>query len=213
MSIARAAEVFILARKPIKTFLDIGTGPGFFLDAILKYLPDSDATFLGVERFPPEKQFQTTHLGFRTGWLDQFDDNSINGGICIEVLEHLSTSEVRDLFSILFIKATDGATFMFNTGLTEYVKNEDMAYLDPAVRGHISIWSVNALRKLVGDVGWTFSPLPNRSWAFLAEKGPYAQVDFSTRVWNPVPENVKALCGSSNSQLLFLLGRDSLRAL
>jgi spermidine synthase len=55
VSIARAAEVFILARKQIKTFLDIGTGPGFFLDAILKYLPDSDATFLGVERFPPEK--------------------------------------------------------------------------------------------------------------------------------------------------------------
>jgi hypothetical protein len=102
---------------------------------------------------------------------------------------------------------------MCNTGLTEYVKNEVMAYLDPAVRGHISIWSVNALRKLVGDVGRTFSPIPNRSWAFFAEKGPYAQVDFSTRVWNPVPENVKALCGSSNSQLLFLLGRDTLRAL
>lgn len=213
VSIARAAEVFILARKPIKNFLDIGTGPGFFLDAILKYLPDSDATFLGVEMFPPEIQFQTTHPGFRTGWLDQFDDESIDGGICIEVLEHLSSSEVKDLFSLLFIKATNGATFMFNTGLTEYVKNEDMAYLDPTVRGHISIWSVNALRKLVGHEGWTFSPIPNRSWAFLAEKCPESQVDLSTRVWSPVPENVKALCGSSNSQLLYLLGRDSLRAI
>ena len=213
VSIARAAEVFILARKPIKNFLDIGTGPGFFLDAILKYLPDSDATFLGVEMFPPENEFQTTHPGFRTGWLDQFADESIDGGICIEVLEHLSSSEVKDLFSLLFIKSTNGATFMFNTGLTEYVKNEDKAYLDSTVRGHISIWSVNALRKLVGDVGWTFSLIPNRSWAFLAEKCLEAHVDFSTRVWNPVPENVKALCGSSNSQLLYLLGRDSLRAI
>ncbi len=213
VSIARAAEVFILARKPIKNFLDIGTGPGFFLDAILKYLPDSDATFLGVEMFPPENQFQTTHPGYRTGWLDQFDDESLDGGICIEVLEHLSSSEVKDLFSLLFIKATNGATFMFNTGLTEYVKNEDMAYLDPTVRGHISLCPVNALRNLVSDVGWTFSPIPNRSWAFLAEKCPEAQVELSTRVWNPVPENVKAICGSSNSQLLYLLGRDSLRAI
>jgi hypothetical protein len=213
VSIARAAEVFVLARKPIKNFLDIGTGPGFFLDAILKYLPDSDASFLGVEMFPPESQFRTNHLGFRTGWLDQFDDESIDGGICIEVLEHLSASEVKDLFSLLFIKATNGATFMFNTGLTEYVKNEDMAYLDPTLRGHISIWSVNALRKLVRDEGWTFSSIPNRSWAFLAEKCPESQVDLSTRVWSPVPENIKALSGSSNSQLLYLLGRDSLRAI
>jgi hypothetical protein len=170
-------------------------------------------TFLGVEMFPPEIEFQTNHPGYRIGWLDQFDDESIDGGICIEVLEHLRPSEVKDLFSLLFIKASTGATFIFNTGLTEYVKNEDLAYLDPSVRGHISIWSISALRKLLGDVGWTFSAIPNRSWAFLAEKCPVANMDLSSRVWNPLPENVKALCGSSNSQLLYLLGRDSLRAI
>jgi hypothetical protein len=63
VSIAKAAEVFILAGKPIKAFLDIGTGLGLFLDGIFKYLPDTNETFLGVQIFPPEIEFQNNHPG------------------------------------------------------------------------------------------------------------------------------------------------------
>ena len=212
VSLARAAEVFILARRHIGTFLDIGTGPGLFLDAIDRYLPDSETTFLGVELFPPKPEFQTSHPGYRVGWLDQFEDDSIDGGMCIEVLEHLLPIQVKELFQLLHSKATNGATFIFNTGLVEYVKNEDPSYLDPVKRGHISIWSVRAIEKLISDMGWNISSIPNRSWAFLAEKGTKSDEDLSDRIWKTLPENVAALSGKSHSKLLYLLGRDGLRA-
>jgi hypothetical protein len=213
VSIARAAEVFVLSKVPIRKFLDIGTGPGYFLDAIQKFLPDSITSFFGVELFPPSPDDRTKHPGYRLGWLDQFADSSIDGGICIEVLEHLRASDVRDLFSLLYTKASSGAAFMFNTGLTDYVRSEDVPYLDPVVRGHISIWSVKALRELISDLGWTITPIPNRTWAFLAEKTTFVSSDFSSRIWETLPENMEALCGAENSKLLYLLGRDSLRAI
>lgn len=212
VSLARAAEVFVLCTRVIDTFLDIGTGPGYFLDAVTKYLPDSTVNFLGVEMYPPDEKFRSTHSGYRVGWLKQFEDSSIDAGICIEVLEHLTPHQVRDLFQLLYLKASSSAAFIFNTGLTDYVKNEDMGYLDKAIRGHISIWSVKAIRELVGDLGWQVSPIPKRSWAFLAEKESNSEADFSSRIWVSLPENVNSLCGQSDSKLLYLLGRDSLRA-
>jgi hypothetical protein len=213
ISIARASEVFILSSIPIKTFLDIGTGPGYFLDAVNKYLPDSSITFLGVEKFPPGSEFQTKNPGFRTGWLEQFKDESIDGGICIEVIEHLSATEVLQLFNLLYVKSSKGATYIFNTGLTDYVRKEDSDYLDPEIRGHISIWSIRALKILLADTGWTFSPIRNRTWCFMVEKEIEIDVDLDTRIWRPLSKNIEALCGESNSKLLYLLGRDSLRVL
>jgi hypothetical protein len=210
---ARTAEVFVLSTRPIQNFLDIGTGPGYFLDAISKYLPDSEVNFFGVELYPPDILHRSIHPGYKVGWLDQFLDNSIDGGICVEVLEHLTAVQVKELFAMLYIKATDRATFIFNTGLTDYVRKEDNAYLDPRIRGHISIWSIKAIRRLIGDLGWTVSAILNRNWAFLVEKGPKFEKDISRRIWQTLPENMELLGGKSNSKLLYLLGRDSLRAL
>jgi hypothetical protein len=210
---ARAAEVFVLSTRPVKNFLDIGTGPGYFLDAISKHLPDSEVNFFGVELYPPDRMYRSIHPGYKIGWLDLFTDNSIDGGICVEVLEHLTAAQVKELFEMLFIKATDKATFIFNTGLTDYVRKEDNAYLDPSIRGHISIWSIKAIRRLIGDLGWTVSAIPNRNWAFLVEKGAKFEKDISRRIWKTLPENMELLGGKSNSKLLYLLGRDSLRAI
>src|SRR5689334_4315850 len=40
-TLARMAEAFYYCKRPIKKFLDIGTGPGYFLDAVSKLLPDN----------------------------------------------------------------------------------------------------------------------------------------------------------------------------
>src|SRR5258708_6747431 len=39
VALSRAAEVFLLSRRPIARFLDVGSGPGLFLDAIATHLP------------------------------------------------------------------------------------------------------------------------------------------------------------------------------
>ena len=213
IALARTSEVFILARKEISNFVDIGSGPGYFLDAIENYLPDSSIDFQAIELYPPNEEFRTKHTGYKVGWLDSFGDGSLDAGICIEVLEHLTSSEVKQLFDELYEKASMNSLFIFNTGLTDYVRKEDHNYLDPDFRGHISIWSVNAIRRLTRGSGWKIREMPNRSWAFLAEKTNQSDDDLMSRIWSPVPQNISTLEGKLKSKVLYLLGRDSLRAI
>lgn len=212
IGLARASEVFLLSRRIISSFLDIGAGPGYFLDSIEYYLPKSKVAFYGVEKYPPAQEFRTQNIGYKIGWLDQFEDGSIDAGVCIEVLEHLTAGEVKSLFEDLYLKASDRALFLFNTGLTEYVKNDDHDYLDPEIRGHISIWSVKAIQRLIGNAGWRIREIPNRSWCFVAEKTNDSDDDLVSRIWNPHPSNILSIEGSLRSKVLFLLGRDGLRA-
>ena len=212
VSVARAAEVVLLAKIPIKKFLDIGTGSGDFLDAMNYFLPNKDIVFVGIEKYPPRKEFQSENKGYKQGWLDLLEENDFDGGIRIEVLEHLTVNQVEGLFDLLAQKSKDNSIFMFNTGLTDYVKDEDPGYLDPLIRGHVSIWSVKAIAKLVSRFGWQIYKIPNRKWAFLAEKSDFRDEDFISRIWNPLPQNLSALEGVEQSNLLHILGRDGLRA-
>src|SRR6266550_4539574 len=52
-SLARIAELFLYARLPIRKFIDIGSGPGYLLDAIQYYFPSSQEIFYATELFPP----------------------------------------------------------------------------------------------------------------------------------------------------------------
>src|ERR1700737_501422 len=58
-ALARMAEAVYYCKRPIKKFLDIGTGPGYFLDAVAKLLPDNSPIFYGVELYPPAPEFRT----------------------------------------------------------------------------------------------------------------------------------------------------------
>lgn len=211
VSVARAAEVVLLAKIPIDKFLDIGTGSGYFLEAMHHFLPNEDITFVGVEKYPPQVDQRSKNKGYIQGWLDLFEEEEFDGGICIEVLEHLTVVQVQDLFQLLSKKVKENSIFLFNTGLTDYVKEEDPNYLDPLIRGHISIWSVEAITRLVSKFGWQIYEMPNRKWAFLAEKSGVRDDDIFSRIWNPVPQNVNALKGVEQSNLLHIVGRDGLR--
>jgi len=212
ISIQRASEVFLLCRKKISTFVDIGTGAGYFLDAIDYYIPNSTVQFTGIELYPPALEFRSKHPGYAIGWLEKYENESIDAGICVEVLEHLTADQVASLFHDLYLKASNDAFFIFNTGLTNYVRNEDPDYLDPYTRGHISIWSTKAIRELLGDSGWKIHEFPHRSWAFIAEKSVNNQIDLDSRIWDINPQNLETLTGELKSNLLYLLARDGLRA-
>src|SRR5258708_21234840 len=62
-ALARVAEVFLYARRPIDRFIDIGTGPGYLLDALTGLLPASSNKFFGIELFPPPRH--STHPNYR----------------------------------------------------------------------------------------------------------------------------------------------------
>jgi hypothetical protein len=65
---------------------------------------------LGIEMLAQESNFQTTHPKFCTGWLDQFGDESMGKGICLEAPENLFPWDVKDVLSLPLFKASNQAT-------------------------------------------------------------------------------------------------------
>jgi len=69
VGMSRMSEVFYYSRIPIKKFLDIGTGPGYFLDAIEKYLPSRKEMYYGSEKYPPIEKYCTNSCNYIIGEL------------------------------------------------------------------------------------------------------------------------------------------------
>jgi len=210
--LARAAEVIYYCRVPIHRFLDIGTGPGYFLDAIERYLPGSPI-FYGSEKFPPPNEHRSRSSRYIVGNLGDVA-NRFEAGMCMEVLEHLTPAMVQALFSELLAVSIPGSLFLFNSGLAEYVRNEDPAYLDPASRGHIVSYTVEALTELLRGIPFTIRSIRGKSWAFCAERQPVEdpKEDITQRVWSPLPENIRILEDAAMGSVLKILGRESIRA-
>ncbi|MES1222593.1 MAG: class I SAM-dependent methyltransferase [Bacteroidota bacterium] len=212
-ALARVAELFLYARIPIKKFVDIGSGPGYLLDALAYQLPSSSDIFYANELFPPAAEYCTKSKNYLKGSLLDLDF-SFDAGCCIEVIEHLTPAMVKQLFHDLAIKSAENRIYVFNTGLSQYVKNEDINYLDPILRGHIVSWSVKGLQCLVEDSGFRILPIPGKTWAMIAEFKPTHQFDgtLQDRIWQAVPENVNVLKDIKTGDLLYILGIETARA-
>jgi hypothetical protein len=199
---------------PVRKFIDIGTGPGFLLDAVEHYLPASSSQFYGVEKFPPELEFRSNHPNYVCADLGDIG-MTFECGICVEVIEHLTPAMARSLAGSLRKVATQGSLFMFNTGLTDYVRHEDPGYLDPFFRGHITCWSVTAAQKVFGVHGFRVLPLQGKSWAFVVEYPsdiPQQDVPLQDRIWNTPQANVDLLTDGSMGTVMHILARESARA-
>jgi hypothetical protein len=201
--LALVAEAVLYSTRPIRTFIDIGCGPGFLLDALSKHLP-SQTVFHGVEKFPPRAR--TTHPNYHTGDLADID-LECDGGVCMEVFEHLTPNMARNLVDALSRKSNEGALYMFNTGLPTLVKEGNPGYLDPLRRGHIISWGERALRAIFEPRG--FKVIPMRSWAFAVEYGPTSPMRPVDRIWNS--PNAHLLRDPEMGEVIFLLGRESAR--
>jgi len=199
VGVARAAEAILLCRRQVNRFLDIGSGPGLLLDALAQYLPTTGVRFDAVELFPPPPEFRTTKPNYHIGELADFAPASIDAGICVEVLEHLTPSMVTRLLQQLAKVAADDACFVINTGLVDYVRDEDPGYIDPTGRGHISIWTVAAINHLARPLGLTATAIPGRSWCFILDKTANATSSGS------VPERLRS-ASAANRQALAMPG-------
>jgi hypothetical protein len=213
-SVNRCAEVFFYSRIPINKFLDIGSGPGYLLDALSTLMPNFASMFYGVELFPPPEKYQSQHKNYMIGSLaDQ--QQKFDGGVCIEVIEHLTPRQLDILVKSLAEVSEQGAVYYFNSGQPEYVKKEDPGYLDPKGRGHIASYSVQGLKMIFSKYGFSIIPLPGRSWGFLAEfvalkKIPDAD-ELLGRLWNPHPENASKLKSNGFGELMYAIGLESAR--
>ncbi|MDQ7306850.1 methyltransferase domain-containing protein [Stenotrophomonas sp. Sm3119] len=216
-SLARVGEALLYCTIPVKRFIDIGTGPGYLLDALRAYLPSHSAVFHGVEKFPPEPDARSSHPNYHCADLADLADRrmTFECGVCVEVFEHLTPDMARAMAAALWKCTVPGSLFIFNTGLTDYVRNEDRGYLDPRQRGHILAWSVTAARRVFQPLGFVVHPLPGKTWAFVVERPhehPREQLPLRDRIWSAEPANLGILRDPEMGEVMMVLGRESARA-
>jgi hypothetical protein len=209
-ALSRVAETLLYARLPVKRFLDIGAGPGFLLDALSAYLPASRNIFWGVEQYPPDKH--TEHPNYKIGSLMDLP-GTFQAGVCIEVIEHLTPTMLRGLIASLAPKSEPNSIYLFNTGLSSFVKKENLRYLDPVRRGHIMSWGLAGLSRLFKEHDFDLIALPGKSWAFLVEYQPTpGGVPFDERIWHPVAANKAILHDPVMGSHMYVVGLDTARA-
>ncbi len=213
VALARMAEAFYYSRIPIHRFLDIGAGAGYFLDAVAIHLPDHKDLFYGIEKFPPVPEKRTSAKNYLTCGYDDLN-MKFDGGICIEVIEHLTPKMLRQLLTDIAGASNRGALYIINSGMDKYVVKEDPDYLDPFVRGHIMSWSFKGIEKMCEGSGFRALPINGKTWALALEfdSGSGKYEDITRRVWSPRDENIKALTDSKTGSVLKLLGFETARA-
>ena len=212
-SIARVAETLRLSRIPVRRFLDIGSGPGYLLDALRSLLPNTADLFHGIELLPPPVADRSTHPNYRIGTIHDLEGR-FDGGVCIEVIEHLTPSTFGVLLGELAARSTQGALYFFNSAQPSFVEQRDPDYLDPRRRGHIVSWSIDGARRIFAPAGFNVIPLPGRDWAFLAEFGPERAVpadDLMSWLWRPIPENLALWRNDAFGPLFETIGLESAR--
>lgn len=215
VALARMAELLHYSRIPVTHFLDLGTGPGYFLDAVTAYLPEHHHVFYGVEKFPPPAIHRTQSKNYFIGDLRELPFR-VDAGLCMEVIEHLTPRMLAKLLDDLAAISTEQAIYIFNSGQPSYVLHEDMNYLDPIVRGHILSYSLDAVKRIAQPHGFTLFPLVGKTWAFVLEyhscQTASTPKQFQQRIWNALPENLALLQDSRMGSALRLLGLETARA-
>lgn len=206
VALVRAGEAILYARRPVRRFLDVGTGPGYLLDALAGLLPLHAGVFHGVELFPPEAH--SANPNYHIGEVRDLD-GTFDAGTCIEVAEHLTPRMLRNLAQGLAAISASGSLWLFNTGSPEYVLREDPNYLDPLRRGHIVAYGLRGVRHVFEPFGFRIGAIPGKSYAWFAEFRPAETPDFSERVYRPPDENRALL---EESGLLFQAAFESARA-
>jgi hypothetical protein len=209
-SLARAAEAILYASRPIQRFVDICCGPGYLLDALNVQLPHASQRFFGIERYPPPPEFRSSHPNYFIGELAALTSEKFQCGVCIEVLEHLTPRMARKLALDLRDISDPDALYVFNTGLVSFVKDENLSYIDPYRRGHITIWSVPAVRRVFEPAGFSVLQIPGKTWAFAIQLGATSErEDIRDRTWISPPENQNLLSDPVTGSIMRILGRES----
>jgi SAM-dependent methyltransferase len=190
MSLCRAGEAILYCRRPVARFLDVGAGPGFLLRELHALIDPDAAIFHGVEKYPPP--YAAMGSNFHVGDIHAME-GVFDAGVCIEVIEHLTPAMLDALVHGMARVSAPGSLWLFNTGMPEYVRNEDPAYLDPVHRGHIISYSLAGVTPCFERHGFTVSALPGRSFGFFVEYQPRESPGYEARYLGPLQENLALL--------------------
>ena len=211
-SLLRFSETLLYLRRPGLRLLDVSTGPGLVLDAVSQLNPELGARLFGVEPFPPPEAHRTKHPNYQIGFVGDLQ-GMFDGGLCIEVIEHLWPETLRALIADLAKVSNDQALYLFNSAQPSFVKNVHPEYMSPHRLGHVVSYSIAAVRSIFAESGFEVHALPGRDWAFLAElKGaPQTGEDLMTRVWTPLAENVSVMKSGPFGHLFHAMGVESAR--
>jgi hypothetical protein len=211
VGVIRLAEAIFLCRRPVQSVIDIGTGTGRLLEQFERLLPNNSKHIWGVELFPPPIHQRTESSQYVVGTVSSMSPRIFDAGLCMEVVEHLTPLMVHGMLTEIANRSNEGACYVVNTGLADFVRNEDPGYLDPVKRGHIVAWTVAAFNILGKPLGLTATSLPGRSWAFLLEKTVNAQ-DIESRLYAPLIENMQFLAdGKQGMSLLSTAAAEAAR--
>lgn len=211
--VIRMAETLRMARIPVRRALDIGSGPGFLLDALAELVPSLAERVHGVELFPPPPHQRTQSPNYHIGSIGDLE-GPFDAGLCVEVIEHLTPAILADLLRQLAAKSSPGALYFFNSAQPSFVETVDPSYLDPRGRGHVVAWSVAGAQVIFEPAGFNVIALPGRDWAFLAEFGPPRAVDagmLTDWLWRPVPENIALIRNDRFGPLFEAIGLECAR--
>ena len=190
MSLCRAGEAILYCRRPVRRFLDVGAGPGFLVRELQRLLDPDARIFHGVEKYPPPYAVHCPNL--LQGDIRDVE-GTFDAGVCIEVVEHLTPAMLDGLIAGLAGASEPGSFWLFNTGMPDYVRKEDPAYLDPMRRGHIISWSLAGITPYFERYGFVVRELPGRSFGFFVEYQPAESPEYEARFCAPLPENRRLL--------------------
>jgi hypothetical protein len=212
--LARLAEVIHYSKRDIDVFLDIASGTGFILDAVNYYIPGSSDKFYATEKYPPpDIQNRTQSKNYFVGEIDDFP-YKVDAGMCIEVVEHLTPSMLREFLSSIASISNENAVYLFNSGMPEFVINENPGYLAPNKVGHIVSYSLDAMRFITKDYGFSVYAIQGKTWAYILEysKEYNPKENICDRIWSITDHNRNILSDPQTGEVLRILGLESARA-
>lgn len=193
-SLTLAGEAILYARRPVHRFLDVGAGGGFLHDELMRLYPEEKTLFHAVELYPPPQH--SVHENFKIGPVASLEGR-FDAGVCIEVLEHLTPKMLAALVRDISNVSEVDSLWLFNTGMSDFViREKNTGNLDPLSRGHIVSYSLKGLNPIFSRYGFKIQECPGKSFAFMAEFRPSAELTFEQRFTRPLGYNKKLLMKS-----------------
>lgn len=182
----RALELIYLSKIPVADFLDFGCGLGITVEWL--------RTQMGIEACGVDKygRFEANSYLFKEDLLDRkfLENRSFDAIMSIEVVEHLPQNLILPIFERLRDLLRPGGLILINTGTLEFTKEgaDNKKYIDPSLRGHISIFSLKTFKSLASRLGLVFIPMWSRSWCVLLLK-PGDGIDVEISPWRGLDVN------------------------
>jgi SAM-dependent methyltransferase len=179
----RALELIYLSTIRIENILDFGCGSGVTVSLLRDKL---GINAVGVDPFGEFNESDFLHKCTLQELCLKYPPGHFDAIYSVEVFEHLVAP--RETMAALHYFLKPGGKLLINTGTQEFLAkyDPDANYIDPLVRGHISIYSLESFSVLARALGLRARFLGDRKYMVLLEE-PIAKEPY------PEPANLATL--------------------